>query len=134
LLEVGDERTIRFLSIEPQWEAIDLGESLSRLDWIIQGGQSGKDAPAFDLAWARALRDACQKAGVPYFLKQLGARVQDGTSGLELRDGHGGDWDEWPEELRVRQLPPLRPCTLGSTALRDEGLPALIGPGLSAAV
>lgn len=105
LLEVGDERTIRFLSIEPQWEALDLGEWLSRLDWVIQGGQSGKDAPAFDLVWARALRDACANAGVPYFLKQLGANVRDGTAVLKLRDRHGGDWDEWPEELRVRQLP-----------------------------
>lgn len=105
LLEVGDERTIRFLSIEPQWEAFDLGEWLSRLDWVIQGGQSGKGAPAFDLVWARALRDACANAGVPYFLKQLGANVRDGTAVLKLRDRHGGDWDEWPEELRVRQLP-----------------------------
>ncbi len=42
LLEVGDERTIRFLSIEPQWEALDLGEWLARLDWIIQGGSPGR--------------------------------------------------------------------------------------------
>ncbi|WP_370640385.1 DUF5131 family protein [Myxococcus sp. XM-1-1-1] len=105
LLEVGDERTIRFLSIEPQWEGIDLGEWLSRLDWIIQGGQSGKNSPAFDLAWARAMRDACKKARVRYFLKQLGANVRDGTAVLKLRDRHGGDWDEWPTDLRIRQFP-----------------------------
>ncbi|SEN18326.1 protein gp37 [Stigmatella aurantiaca] len=105
LLEVGDERTIRFLSIEPQWEALDLGEWLSRLNWIIQGGQSGKNSPAFDLAWARAMRDACQKVGVRYFLKQLGANVRDGSAVLKLRDRHGGDWNEWPTDLRIRQLP-----------------------------
>lgn len=24
---------------------------------------------------------------------------------LKLRDGHGGDWIEWPEELRWREVP-----------------------------
>jgi hypothetical protein len=24
---------------------------------------------------------------------------------LPLRDRHGGDWSEWPEELRVREFP-----------------------------
>jgi protein gp37 len=38
LLEVGDEKTIRFLSVEPQWESIDLSSWLDRLDWVIQGG------------------------------------------------------------------------------------------------
>jgi hypothetical protein len=73
LLRVGDENTLRFLSVEPQIEAIDLSAWLSRIDWVIQGGESGGDARAFDLAWARELRDACGAERVPYFLKQLGA-------------------------------------------------------------
>jgi len=24
---------------------------------------------------------------------------------IALRDGHGGDWSEWPEDLRVREVP-----------------------------
>lgn len=27
---------------------------------------------------------------------------------LKLRDSHGGDWDEWPADLRVRQFPTIR--------------------------
>jgi hypothetical protein len=29
---------------------------------------------------------------------------------FELHDKHGGDWDEWPEHLRVREFPQERPC------------------------
>jgi protein gp37 len=105
LLEVGDDQTIRFLSIEPQWEASDTGEWLSSLDWMSQGGQSGRNSPAFDIAWAQAMRNACQKARVRYFLNHLGANVRDGSSVRKLRDRHGGDWSEWPADLRIREFP-----------------------------
>jgi hypothetical protein len=28
-----------------------------------------------------------------------------------LKDDRGGDWDEWPEELRVREMP-IQPAIL----------------------
>lgn len=75
---------------------------------MIQGGESGAGARPFDLGSARALRDACCGAGVPYFLKQLGvAPLLDGKP-LKLRDRHDGNWSEWPEDLRVRQVPTVR--------------------------
>lgn len=40
------------------------------LSWVIQGGESGPNHRPFDLDWARSLRDQCQDAGVPFFLKQ----------------------------------------------------------------
>ena len=52
-----------------------------------------------------ALRDQCAAAGVPYFMKQSGARPFDGTIALMLGDSHGGDLDEFPHDLRVRQFP-----------------------------
>ena len=105
LLCVGDETTTRFLSVEPQVEAVDLGEHLRQLDWIIQGGESGRDARPFDLVWARTLLGQCRQVGVPYFLKQVGAVVHDQGQPITLRDSHGGDWSEWPEDLRVREIP-----------------------------
>lgn len=42
------------------------------LDWVIVGGESGHGARAMHPAWARALRDDCQTAGVPFFFKQWG--------------------------------------------------------------
>ncbi len=119
LLNVGDENTIRFLSIEPQWSAIDLGDVLPKLNWVIQGGESGTRATPFDLAWARSMRDACRTATVPYFLKQLGpepytedhngCRLPLTRAGKSLRDRYGGTWTEWPEDLRVRELPSFEP-------------------------
>jgi protein gp37 len=115
LLRVGDERTTRFLSVEPQLDEIDFGELLARYQWVIQGGESGKDARPFDIAWARKLRDECQGAGVAFFLKQLGAAPTENGRPLKLKDSHAGDWAEWPEDLRVREVP---------AALRGERRPS----------
>lgn len=43
-----------------------------RLDWVIVGGESGPDARPMHPDWARALRDQCVGAGVPFFFKQWG--------------------------------------------------------------
>ncbi len=121
LIRVGGDTTTRFLSVEPQWEEIDLTEWLPKLDWIIQGGQSGKDARPFDLAWARSMFTAARRAGVPYFLKQLGAHVVDGGRRLRLRDRHGGDWGDWPGDLRVREVP--KPPTKTDARSSDQPEP-----------
>ncbi len=133
LLQVGDENTIRFLSVEPQREKIDLGEWLSRLDWVIQGGQSGRSARPFHLEWALDLMGQCKNVGVAYFLKQLGSMVFSENQKLRFRDSHAGDWSEWPKEARVRQMPkrvlsvvrqgPLPLFTDGDNAQPDKRLP-----------
>lgn len=105
LAKVGGRHTIRFVSVEPQWEAIDLTQWLPSLDWVIQGGQSGSVKRAFDLAWAEELIQQCRRHKVPYFGKQLGGFVVANGSRLRLDDYHGGDWAEWPPHLRVRQMP-----------------------------
>lgn len=82
------------------------------IGWVICGGESGSGARPFNVANARRLRDECQKAKVPFFLKQLGRFPfwgHDGGRGaegfLKLKDPKGGDPAEWPEDLRVRQFP-----------------------------
>lgn len=44
------------------------------LDWIVVGGESGPGARTFDVAWARSTVEQCKAAGVPVFVKQLGAQ------------------------------------------------------------
>jgi protein gp37 len=69
----------RFLSIEPQLDEIDLTvkmkESDLRLidtvDWIINGGESGRVKRPFNTDWGRVLRDQCKENGVPFFFKQV---------------------------------------------------------------
>lgn len=43
-----------------------------KLEWIVVGGESGKDARPMHPDWARSLRDQCHAAGVPFFFKQWG--------------------------------------------------------------
>ena len=89
-----------------------------RLDWVIVGGESGPKARPFDITWARSTLGQCRDAGVPVFIKQLGAqprspcdsfgmRQEDvgGRWAHTLKDRKGGDMDEWPEDLRVREFP-----------------------------
>jgi protein gp37 len=42
------------------------------LDWVIVGGESGPNARPMNPDWARALRDQCIAAHVPFFFKQWG--------------------------------------------------------------
>lgn len=119
---------VRFLSCEPLLGPVDLSEGLwlgprmgpqrTRVDWLIVGGESGPHARSMDLAWARTLVEQGRAAGVPVFVKQLGARpyveVKNGAwlfgapplrDPRPMRDRKGGDPDEWPADLRVREVP-----------------------------
>ena len=55
-----------------------------RIDWVIVGGESGPKARPFDITWARSTVGQCRDAGVPVFIKQLGARP------YEKRPADGG--------------------------------------------
>lgn len=98
---------VRFLSCEPLLGPVSLDltrwfdanapmnrQPALKIDWVICGGESGPKARAMDLTWARSLRDQCEAAGVPFFMKQLGG-VRDSRHQL-------GDM---PEDLRLRQFP-----------------------------
>jgi hypothetical protein len=96
------------------------------IHWIIVGGESGGGARRCDVDWVRWIISQCRKAGVPVFCKQLGADVYDinttsagefpdemcwpdGTKtdchSVLLKDSKGGNMEEWPADLRVRQMP-----------------------------
>jgi len=44
--------------------------SSPKLDWVIAGCESGPGARHADNRWFRSIRDQCERAGVPFFLKQ----------------------------------------------------------------
>src|SRR5579872_16983 len=106
----GDERVpllvqtpaaLRFVSYEPALGPVDFGGDLAALDWLIIGGESGPGARPFEIRWAeRAIKD-CHSCGVACFVKQLGASVM-------ARDSKGGNPEEWPEHLRVRERSEVR--------------------------
>ena len=91
------------LSCEPVFSEIKL--DLSGIDWVIMGGGSDTLAEPFDLGWASGMLDQCRVSKTGFFLKQLGkSPVLNGVP-LVLQDRHGGEWNEWPEKLRVREIP-----------------------------
>lgn len=95
-------------SLEPLNRYVELpAELLSPESWFIVGGESGAGAATrpFDIAWARRYREVCAKARAAFFLKQLGAHAVENGSKFPTKDQHGGEWDEWPEDVRVRQVP-----------------------------
>lgn len=117
LLEVP--AAIRFLSCEPLLGPVDLAYgafngadslgSLEGLHWVIAGGESGPHARPFDLTWARSLRDQCRGEGVAFFFKQAGSRPTLDGAPLKLAHRKGGDLQELPEDLRVREWPRAHP-------------------------
>jgi protein gp37 len=94
---------VRGLSVEPLFESVNL--SLKEINWVIAGGASGTGAEPFELSWARDIQKQCRKSGSAFFLKQLGANAVENGTPLKMRDSHGGDWSEWPQDLRVREMP-----------------------------
>lgn len=96
------EASIYWLSIEPICGPIILPDDFLALGgraWVIVGGQSGNNTIPMDPAWARALRDQCIAAGVPFHFKQWGEHdsrlIQVGKKAAgRLLDGR--TWDEFP--------------------------------------
>lgn len=112
--------TIRFLSCEPLLGPIDLQPWRHLIQWVIVGGESGPDARPCDIEWIRDIVKQCREACVACFVKQLGSRAFGTADRITYRgapkhgpDGFyrylthkkGGDPDEWPDDLRVRQFP-----------------------------
>lgn len=105
----------RFVSFEPMFEE-PLPEAFDGIQWAIFGGESGDaddNVSAFDCgALENAIAYATQ-AGVRVFVKQLGRLpfyfTHDGEpEPLPIDpDPHHGDWQHWPDNLRVRQMPKL---------------------------
>jgi protein gp37 len=98
----------RFVSYEPALDPIDFAAHADGIDWLIIGGEShrarGKARPC-DILWIRHAIAFARSARIPIFVKQLGSQPIEHGRNLYLAHSKGGDWDEWPEDLRVRQFP-----------------------------
>lgn len=53
----------------------------AKIDWVIVGGESGREARPMHPDWPRDLRDQCKAAGVPFFFKQWGEWVPRAGTG-----------------------------------------------------
>jgi protein gp37 len=102
---------IHFLSCEPLLGRIHLStaaffsdKSFRRgIHWVIIGGESGPNARPCHIEWIADLIQQCRLAGVAPFVKQLGSNVARWPA--KLQDRKGGNWNEWPQDLRIREFP-----------------------------
>ena len=100
---------VRFLSVEPMVEPVDLTPWLmlpphdrrAPISWIIVGGESGGGARPMHPDWVRGLRDQVHAAGAKLFVKQIGSNHAFWPSVTSK----GEDPAQWPADLRVQEFP-----------------------------
>ncbi len=88
------------------------------IGWVIVGGESGHGARPMIMDWAASIIIQCKTAGVPVFMKQVGSNPfinkdlsAKGISSSQwgpIKDSKGGVMEEWPEHLRVREMPRVK--------------------------
>lgn len=108
----------KFLSLEPLHGPVDLIEAyyyafgekfhvLPAFDWVIVGGESGNENGKYkyrpcELSWIENIVQTCKNNFIPVFVKQMGTQL---AKELKMSDRHGGNFEEFPENLRFRQFP-----------------------------
>ncbi len=112
---------VRFLSVEPLLEDVDLGD-LHGIHWVIVGGESGNDNGDYryrpcELLWIANVIDQCREQGVPVFVKQMGTHLQ---KQLQMKERHGGNIDEFPEYLKIREFPIEAKALTGAIAENQQ--------------
>jgi len=102
---------VRFVSFEPMHGPIDMNLDISdliRLDWAIIGGESGNNVGKYrfrecKIEWIESLiQDLTPTSAI--FIKQLGTHL---AKELKLTDRHGGNMDEFPKHLQIRNFPKI---------------------------
>jgi protein gp37 len=88
------------------WWWLDDDDGLVAPSWVVVGGESGNDNGKYKyreckLEWIEDIVEQCKNHGVPVFVKQVGTHL---AKKLGLKDRAGGNMEEWPEHLRVRQM------------------------------
>lgn len=139
LVKLRDIASVLFLSIEPmhgevnfRWSwrpqpgkerpakdfpgkiEVSQHELLMNFDWVIVGGESGNENGKYryrpcKLEWLEQMVNHCKEAGTAVFVKQLGTHL---SKELKLSDRHGGNIDEFPANLQVREFPVFAPACL----------------------
>jgi protein gp37 len=87
---------VRFISAEPLLGPLH-SLSLTAIDWLIVGGESGPKHRPIEADWVRELLDMSQAQGTAFFFKQWGGRTPK-AGGREL---DGRTWDEMPTREQV---------------------------------
>jgi len=115
---------VKFISCEPLLAEMDLAIGFpdgkggfkmwyNSINWVIVGGESGKGKIPNDpnvkykyrectYEWIYNVIANCQIREVPVFVKQLGTHL---AKTMGLKDKMGGNIDEFPPSLQIREFP-----------------------------
>lgn len=89
---------IRFISFEPLVGPVG-DVDLSKIDWAIVGGESGRNARPIKEAWIDAIHKSCRAQNTLFFFKQWGTWGKDNKRRSKKANGRiyrGRTWDEMP--------------------------------------
>lgn len=103
---------VKFISFEPLIGPVTHGFRAD-VDWIILGGESGNDTGKYryrpcevkwmtDIMSAYGFTSSLFERDAKIFVKQLGTHL---AKAMKLKDRHGGDINEFPEHLKIREFP-----------------------------
>jgi len=99
----------RFISFEPLHERVDMNLDildLIKIHWAIIGGESGNETGKYryrpcQVEWMEELvKDLTPCTAI--FVKQMGTHL---ARKLNMSDRHGGNINEFPSTLQIRQFP-----------------------------
>jgi protein gp37 len=82
---------VKFLSCEPLLGPLPKLK-LNKIDWVIVGGESGRNPRLMEPEWVIDIQNKCKAAEVPFFFKQWGGRNKKETG----RKLNGRTYDEMP--------------------------------------
>ena len=85
---------MRFVSVEPMLGPVDIEPIPEGIDWIILGCESGAGRRTCKADWMTRVVLQCEAADIPVYVKQI-----------DIGDRVSHDMAEWPEVLRVREIP-----------------------------
>ena len=96
-----------WVSCEPLLGPIDLGLMFAgevvkpKYSWVVVGAESGPKRRECKIEWIESIVEQCKAAGVPVFVKQI--CLPNGRFTNKI--------DEFPEHIRIRQVPWARETT-----------------------
>ncbi|HRV02478.1 MAG TPA: DUF5131 family protein [Mesotoga sp.] len=82
-----------FVSIEPMLGPVDLTPWISKLNWVILGGETGPGARAVREEWIADVKNLCVENNVPFFFKKWGSAAKRKDRLFE-----GKEWNEIPRK------------------------------------
>lgn len=113
-----DAPEVRWLNLEPLLGPVNLSAVLAytdrprrrnrgpAIDWLTIGLETGRKARDGVLEHVESAVQQAQAAGVRVYVTQLGSRPIHKGASVSFRQMRGSDPTEWPEHLRLRELPP----------------------------